>query len=96
MEEQKSEQDVKHLILAIGFNETTGKYEMNIPQGSNVPECAFGVAALIKCLVRDGVIEKPEVFLDYINKYTFDEQYQELEGDENEKEEIRNTDESNN
>lgn len=96
MEEQKSEQDVKHLILAIGFNETTGKYEMNIPQGSNVPECAFGVAALIKCLVRDGVIEKPKVFLDYINKYTFDEQYQELEGDENEKEEIRNTDESNN
>lgn len=96
MEEQKSEQDVKHLILAIGFNETTGKYEMNIPQGSNVPECAFGVAALIKCLVRDGVIEKPEVFLDYIDKYTFDEQYQELEGDENEKEEVRKTDESNN
>lgn len=96
MEEQKSEQDVKHLILAIGFNETTGKYEMNIPQGSNVAECAFGVAALIKCLVRDGVIEKPEVFLDYINKYTFDEQYKELEGDENEKEEVRNTNESNN
>ena len=96
MEEQKSEQDVKHLILAIGFNETTGKYEMNIPHGSNVTECAFGVAALIKCLVRDGVIEKTEVFLDYIDKYTFDEQYQELEGDENENEEIRNADESNN
>lgn len=74
-EEQK---DTKHLIVAIAFNETKGTYEMNIPQGSNVPEVAFGIAALCKCLVRDKVIEKPNDFINLIKKYVHDPQYGEV------------------
>lgn len=81
MTEQK--QDNKRLILAIGFNETTGRYEINIPAGSNVPECAFGVAALIKCLVREKIMDNPQDFIDLVSKYTYDTQYSELEGNEN-------------
>lgn len=80
MTEQK--QDDKRLILAIGFNETTGRYEINIPSGSNVPECAFGVSALIKCLVREKIMDNQQDFIDLISKYTYDIQYAELEGGE--------------
>lgn len=75
----EKELDTKHLIVAIAFNETKGTYEMNIPQGSNVPEVAFGIAALCKCLVRDKVIEKPNDFIGMIKKYVFDPQYGEIE-----------------
>ena len=77
-DEQK---DTKHLIVAIAFNETQGTYEMNIPQGSNVPEVAFGIAALCKCLVRDKVIEKPNDFINLIKKYVHDPQYGEVTDD---------------
>lgn len=77
------EQDTKHLIVAIGFNESKNVYEVNIPQGSNVPEVAFGIAAMVKCLVRDKVIEKPKEFIDMIKKYVYDPQYGEIEGEDN-------------
>lgn len=76
------EQDTKHLIVAIGFNESKNVYEVNIPQGSNVPEVAFGIAAMVKCLVRDKVIKKPKEFIDMIKKYVYDPQYGEIEGGE--------------
>lgn len=69
----------KRLIIAISFDENKSTYEVKLPAGSNLAEAAFGIAAFIKCLVRDKVIKTPTEFIEQIQKYTFDVQYKELE-----------------
>lgn len=76
----------KQTIVAIYFNETKNHYEIEIPQGSNVAEVAFAIAALTKCLVRDKVIEKADDFINAIKKYIEDPQYAEIEGGEQDEE----------
>ena len=71
----------KRLIITISFNETNGTYEVKLPQGSNLAEAAFGIAAFIKCLVRDKIIKEPSEFIEQIQKYVYDVQYKELEND---------------
>lgn len=71
--------DNEKLILNITFNEESGTYGIVIPKGSNANETAFGIAAMIKALVRDKLIEKSEDFIDLITKYVNDPQYQEVE-----------------
>lgn len=70
--------DNRKIILAVAFDEENDKYIVDIPAGSNVAEAAFGVAVVIKCLVKDGIIDKPEVFTDAILKYLNDPQYEEV------------------
>ena len=72
----------RRLIITISFNETNGTYEVKLPKGSNLAEAAFGIAAFVKCLVRDKVIKEPSEFIEQIQKYTYDVQYKELEQDE--------------
>lgn len=79
----EKDQDTRQLILAIGFNHTQNNYEINIPQGSNLNEVAFGISAMIKCLLRDAVLKEPQEFLELIVRYLTDPQYNELEGDNN-------------
>lgn len=74
-----NKEDDKRLIITISFNETTGSYEVKLPQGSNLAEAAFGIAAFVKCLVRDKIIKEPSEFIEQIQKYTYDVQYKELE-----------------
>ena len=74
-----NKEDDKRLIITISFNETTGSYEVKLPQGSNLAEAAFGSAAFVKCLVRDKIIKEPSEFIEQIQKYTYDVQYKELE-----------------
>ena len=76
--EQESNNE-KRLIITISFNETNGTYEVNLPKGSKLAEAAFGIAAFIKCLVRDKIIKEPSEFIEQIQKYTYDVQYKELE-----------------
>lgn len=76
-----NKEDDKRLIITISFNETTGSYEVKLPQGSNLAEAAFGIAAFVKCLVRDKIIKEPSEFIEQIQKYTYDVQYKELEND---------------
>lgn len=76
-----NKEDDKRLIITISFNETTGSYEVKLPQGSNLAEAAFGIAAFIKCLVRDKIIKEPSEFIEQIQKYVYDVQYKELEND---------------
>lgn len=71
--------DDKKIILAVAFDEAENRYIVDIPAGSNVAEAAFGVAVVIKCLVKDKIIEAPEVFTDAVLKYLNDPQYQEVE-----------------
>lgn len=70
--------DDKKLLLAIAFDETNGIYSVDIPCGSSVPETAFCMSVVIKCLIRDNIIEKPEEVLDLVKKYLEDSQYEEV------------------
>ena len=66
-------------LLKISFNEETGMYEINIPQGSSIPETAFGVSAMIKTFVREKIIKDPVEFLSLVAKYLDDPQYDEVQ-----------------
>ena len=69
----------KKIILAVAFDESNNNYIVDIPAGSSVAESAFGMAIVIKCLIKDGVIEKSTDVTDLIEKYLNDPQYQEVE-----------------
>lgn len=68
----------RKLLLAVGFEEAengTANYIVQIPEGSSVTETAFCVNVVIRCLIKDNVIEKPSDFLDYVTKYLNEPQY---------------------
>ena len=65
-------------ILSISIDEEKGYYEVSVPEGSNVAETMFAVSALIRCFVRDGIIEEHEIATDMLNKYLTDPQYDEV------------------
>ena len=65
-------------ILNISFDNSTGNYNVRIPQGSNLNEVFFGINVLIKCLVRDGIVESEDVIYDTLKRYSTDPQYKEL------------------
>lgn len=68
----------KRLILAVAVNEENNTYSVDIPAGSNAAETAFAMSVIIKCFVKDGVIENHKVMTDMINKYLTDSQYDEV------------------
>ena len=57
--------------------EDDGKYTVEIPEKSSVPEVAFDIAVVIRCLLRDGYIKDIQEFLDYIIKYATNPEYNE-------------------
>lgn len=65
-------------LLAVSFNDENGTYGVDIPAGSNVAETAFAMAVVIKCLVKDGVIDDHKIVTDMLNKYLTDSQYDEV------------------
>lgn len=71
-------QSDKQLILAIAYSADKNQYSFDIPQGMSLQEVAFAVAALAKCLKRDNVIETEQIFIDLVNKYLNDPQYNEV------------------
>lgn len=68
----------RKLLLAVAFDEDTSTYNVDIAQGSSVPETAFAMSVVIKCLVRDGIVKDPKEITQLILKYLDDPQYQEL------------------
>ena len=78
--EQQMTNDVT--LLSVAFNESAGTYTVNLAKGSTLPETAFAMAIVIKCLVKDGVIEDNQVMLDLVDKYLNDPQWDEVKDDE--------------
>lgn len=68
-------------LLSVSFNENTGMYTVNLAKGSNLAETAFAVTVLLKCLVKDGIVETPDVVLELIKKYLSDPQFDEVKED---------------
>ena len=71
------------LLLAVAFDESSGSYKVDIPAGSTIAETVFGFSVVIKCLLRDGLIESPNEIYDMLKRYTEDPQYQELKSEDN-------------
>lgn len=66
------------LILEIQLSEDGKQYNVKSDAGMSLSEVMFGVAVAIRCLVRDGVIEKHEIATDMLMKYLTDSQYDEV------------------
>ena len=69
----------KKLLLAVAFDEENSRYSVDIPAGSNAAETAFAMAVVIKCLVKDGIIDDHKMMTDAITKYLTDSQYEEVQ-----------------
>lgn len=65
------------LIVAVCFDESTGKYRIDIPQGMSANEVAFGVHVIAKCFERDNIMSAKD-FMSNIQKYLDDPQYSEV------------------
>ena len=68
-------------ILSVNVDDETGNYNISIPTGSNVAETAFAMAVVIKCFVKDKVIDNYNVVTEMLEKYLTDSQYEEVEDD---------------
>lgn len=74
-------------ILSVSFIEDTGKYKVDIPGGSTVPETVFAFAVVIKCLLRDEVIKSADDIYQMLRRYVEDPQFEELKSEEEANEE---------
>ena len=74
--------EVDKNIISISVNPENGEYKINIAEGSNVAETMFAISAMIKCFVRDGIIENAEIATKLLIKYLTDSQYDEVKNDE--------------
>lgn len=73
----------KKILMAVAFNESNNTYSVDLGAGSSVPETAFSMSIVIKCLIKDGIIKDAREVTDLINKYLTDPQYNEVkEGEE--------------
>lgn len=70
------------LILKISFDEDAGTYQMNVGAGMSVNESMFGIAAFMRCLVRDKVVEDRQLLFDMLYRYLNDPQYEEVTPDD--------------
>ena len=70
--------DNRVLLMAVAFNMDTNMYTVDLGKGSNVPETAFAMSVVIKCLLRDKLIKSATEVTDLIQKYLDDPQYEEL------------------
>ena len=72
------------IILAVAFDDANNQYIVDIPSGSSVPESAFAMSVVIKCLVRDGIVTDATEVTDLINKYLTDPQFEEVKDEQSE------------
>lgn len=79
MEETNMENnEARKILVAVAFDADKNTYFVDLAKGSNIAETAFAFTVVIKCLLRDGVIEKASEVTDLMNKYLTDPQYDEM------------------
>lgn len=83
-------------LLTVSFNETDNAYMVELGKGSNTAETAFAMAVVIKCLLKDGIINDYKQMTELIDKYLTDPQFDEVsEASEEVPEEAQNDDDVN-
>lgn len=70
-------------ILKISTDDETGYYDISVSEGGNVAETMFAVSAMIRCFVRDGIIDEAKIATDMLQKYLTDSQYEEVKENDN-------------
>lgn len=65
-------------VIEITFNDENGQYGFKIPKGGNVAEVAFAISALARVLAREKLMDSPDTFINLINKYLHDTQFDEV------------------
>ena len=65
----------KVLNRAKGFVRSELAHQLSLRR---VPEIAFEVAVIIRCLLKDGFIKDVDEFVDFVKKYATDPQYGEV------------------
>jgi hypothetical protein len=76
--------DDKVTLMSVSFDHVKNIYSVELGKGSNVAETAFAMTIVIKCLIKDGIIDNAMEITDLINKYLNDPQYDELKDKETE------------
>lgn len=71
-------------LMTVSFDDDNNTYSVMLGKGSSVSETAFSMAVVIKCLLKDKVIENSTDITTLIDKYLSDAQYDELKEDGNE------------
>ena len=66
------------MLIGVAYDEERDSYIVDLGKGSSVPETAFGISVIVKCLIRDKIIEDKKDLLDLVNKYLDDPLYNEL------------------
>lgn len=79
---KQEQQDERRILMAVAFDHVKNTYFVDLGKGSNVAETAFAMSVVIKCLLKDGIIEKSTEVTDLITKYLSDPQYDELKNDD--------------
>lgn len=80
--ETVEKQETRKILMAVAFDADTNLYYVDLAKGSNAAETAFAMSVVIKCLMRDGIIERPETITDLVNKYLADPQFSEVMDEE--------------
>ena len=82
MNNTENNQEERVTMLSVDFDHVKNMYFVNLRKGSNVAETAFCMSIIIKCLLKDNIVDNVSVVLDSINKYLTDPQYEELTDDQ--------------
>lgn len=69
------------LIISVSFDETNGNYKVQAGEGSSVPEVAFAMSVIMKCFLKEKLIDNIDDFTALIKKYLTDPQYEELKNE---------------
>ena len=73
-----NEPNSKVPMLTVSLDIDKNIYQVDVPKGSTVNEIAFNMAVVIRCLLKDKVIENVTEMTDLVIKYCTDGQYDEV------------------
>lgn len=74
-------QNLKEL-LSVKFNEDNNTYSVFAASGSSLNEVMFCLSVVIKCLVKDGIIEDSSKAMAMLTRYLVDPQFEEVINEE--------------
>lgn len=80
--ETVEKQETRKILMAVAFDADTNMYYVDLAKGSNAAETAFAMSVVIKCLIKDGIIDRADVITDLVNKYLNDPQFSEVTDEE--------------
>ncbi len=69
------------IVLAVTYDITTDTYTIGTCQGSSVAEMAFAVMVIAKTLERDKHIKNTNEFMNKVQQYIDDPQFEEVSHD---------------